>query len=44
MMTVKTTMEKRHVLKFFKENINELKECAEKTVFDDKELSRKWSN
>ena len=31
-------------LKFFKPNISEMKECAEKTVFNDKELSRKWSN
>ena len=31
-------------LKFFKDNISELKECQEKTVFTDKELSRKWSN
>ena len=26
------------------ENISELKECQEKTVFNDAELSRKWSN
>lgn len=31
-------------LKYFKDNISELKECQEKTVFNDKELSRKWSN
>ena len=31
-------------LKFFQENISSLKECNEKTVFTDKELSRKWSN
>ena len=31
-------------LKFFKENISELTECQEKTVFNDKEFSRKWSN
>ena len=31
-------------LKFFKDNISSLKECQEKTVFNDKELSRKWSN
>ena len=31
-------------LKFFKDNISSLKECEEKTVFNDKELSRKWSN
>lgn len=31
-------------LKFFQENISELTECAEKSVFNDKELSRKWSN
>ena len=31
-------------LKFFRDNISELKECAEKTVFNDKDLARKWSN
>lgn len=31
-------------LKFFKPNISDLKECQEKTVFSDKDLSRKWSN
>ena len=31
-------------LKFFRDNISELKECREKTVFTDKELARKWSN
>lgn len=31
-------------LKFFRDNISELKECQEKTVFNDKDLSRKWSN
>lgn len=31
-------------LKFFQGNISSLKECEEKTVFNDKELSRKWSN
>lgn len=31
-------------LKFFKGSISELEECAEKTTFSDKELSRKWSN
>ena len=31
-------------LKFFQENISSLKECNEKTVFNDKKLSRKWSN
>lgn len=31
-------------LKFFRDNISELKECQEKTVFNDTELSRKWSN
>ena len=35
---------KDYCLKFFKPNISELKECQEKTVFSDKELSRKWSN
>lgn len=31
-------------LKFFQFEISSLKECQEKTVYDDKELSRKWSN
>ena len=31
-------------LKFFRGDISELKECQEKTVFNDKDLSRKWSN
>lgn len=31
-------------LKWFEENISRLDHCKEKTVFDDKELSRKWSN
>ena len=31
-------------LKFFQDNISELKECQEKTVFNDKDLSRKGSN
>ena len=31
-------------LKFFRDNISELKECQEKTVFNDSDLSRKWSN
>ena len=35
---------KDYCLKFFKEHISELTECQEKTVFNDKELSRKWSN
>ena len=35
---------KDYCLKFFKKNISSLKECQEKTVFNDKELSRKWSN
>ena len=35
---------KDYCLKYFKENISELKECQEKTVFNDKELARKWSN
>ena len=35
---------KDYCLKFFKENISEVTECQEKTVFNDKELSRKWSN
>jgi len=35
---------KDYCLKFFRDNISELKECQEKTVFNDKDLSRKWSN
>lgn len=35
---------KDYCLKFFKENISEVTECQEKTVFNDKDLSRKWSN
>ena len=31
-------------LKFFEHNISTLAECKEKSVFSDKELSRKWSN
>ena len=32
-------------LKWFEENVSErYKECREKSVFDDKNLSRKWSN
>lgn len=34
-------------LKFFKlgiSNVSQYDTCAEKVVFDDKELSRKWSN
>ena len=31
-------------LKWFQENISELTECVEKTVFDDKRLQQKWSN
>ena len=31
-------------LKYFKPNISEQTECQEKTIFNDKELSRKWSN
>ena len=31
-------------LKFFRGDISELKECQEKTVFNDTDLSRKWSN
>ena len=31
-------------LKWFEEGISRLKECREKTIFNDKELSRKWSN
>ena len=35
---------KDYCLKFFRENISELEHCAEKTVFSDKNLSKKWSN
>ena len=32
-------------LKWFEENVSEkYSECKEKTVFDDNELQRKWSN
>ena len=31
-------------LKFFKDNISKLKECQEKTVFNDSDLQKKWSN
>lgn len=31
-------------LKWFEEGVSRLEECKEKTVFNDKELSRKWSN
>ena len=31
-------------LKWFETNVSRLTECKEKTVFSDKELSRKWSN
>ena len=31
-------------LKFFKGEISSMRECQEKTTFNDKELSRKWSN
>ena len=33
-----------YCLKFFKEDISNLKECNEKSVFSDKNLSKKWSN
>ena len=33
-----------YCLKFFKDNISELKECQEKTVFSDNDLQKKWSN
>lgn len=36
---------KDYCLKFFEENASEnYKECKEKSVFNDKDLSRKWSN
>ena len=31
-------------LKWFEENISKLDHCKEKTVFNDAELQRKWSN
>ena len=31
-------------LKWFRDNISELKECQEKTVFNDSDLQKKWSN
>ena len=31
-------------LKFFEHDASTIAECKEKTVFNDKELSRKWSN
>ena len=34
-----------YCLKWFEENVSErYSECREKSVFNDKELSRKWSN
>lgn len=36
---------KDYCLKFFEENVSEkYKTCKEYSEFDDKELSRKWSN
>ncbi|MBQ6219939.1 MAG: hypothetical protein IJH63_00780 [Methanobrevibacter sp.] len=36
---------KDYCLKYFTDNVSkEYQECQEKTVFDDNELSRKWSN
>jgi hypothetical protein len=35
---------KDYCLKFFEENVSQYDECAEKKIFNDKELSRKWSN
>ena len=35
---------KDYCLKFFKKNISSLKQCQEKTTFNDNELQRKWSN
>lgn len=35
---------KDYCLKFFEENISSLEYCKEKSVFSDRELSRKWSN
>lgn len=35
---------KDYCLKFFKDHISNLKECQEKTIYNDKELSKKWSN
>ncbi len=31
-------------LKWFEQGVSRLTECKEKSVFDDKKLSRKWSN
>lgn len=31
-------------LKWFEEGVSRLKECKEKTTFNDSELQRKWSN
>ena len=35
---------KDYCLKYFKPNISELKECQEKTTYDDNRLQQKWSN
>lgn len=36
---------KDYCLKYFEEKVSEnYLECKEKTIFNDKELSRKWSN
>ena len=38
-------LSKDYCLKWFEEKVSEnYKECREKTIFNDKELSRKWSN
>lgn len=31
-------------LKWFEEGVSRLKECQEKTVFNDNDLQKKWSN
>ena len=33
-----------YCLKYFQDNISSMKECCEKSVFNDKEHQRKWSN
>ena len=36
---------KDYCLKYFEENVSKnYPECKEKTIFNDKELARKWSN
>lgn len=35
---------KDYCLKYFQDNITNLKECKEKTTYNDNNLQRKWSN